>query len=176
MGYLLVVKALFKGEKRISEGSGVCNGPCLAGGVVTTRNFIQLWGFGLFCLFLEGSAMEVPVHLRRKAGRLCRCSLDRLFLCDSPILLRGCGGTRDILGAGQSRPPEALYHPKGDRSGGPVTAVRKPVLADGDDGGIQPHTSEGMWRDPRYSRCGAVPSTRSALPCGEMGAGIRDRR
>ena len=44
--------------------------------------------------------------------------------------------TREILALGQSRPPEVLYHPKGGWERGPVTAVRRPELADGDDGGI----------------------------------------
>ena len=37
---------------------------------------------------------------------------------------------------GQSRPPEVLDHPKGWERG-PVTAVRRPEISDGDDGGIR---------------------------------------
>ena len=43
--------------------------------------------------------------------------------------------TREILGVGQSRPPEVLDHPEGWERG-PVTGVRRPELSDGDDGGI----------------------------------------
>ena len=43
--------------------------------------------------------------------------------------------TREILGVGQSRPPEVLDHPKGWERG-PVTGVRSRVFSGCDDGGI----------------------------------------
>ena len=53
----------------------------------------------------------------------------------SPILPRGCGGTRDVLGLGQSRPPEVLYHAeKWER--GLMTAASWVSLSEGCGGGI----------------------------------------
>ena len=43
--------------------------------------------------------------------------------------------TREILGVGQSRPPEVLDHPKGWERG-PAAVVRESEFADGDDGGV----------------------------------------
>ena len=77
----------------------------------------------------EGEAMEGPGWLRRKAATLYRWVMSttadiphRRRLCDSPVLLRGCGG------------------------------------------------------DARETRCGAVSTTRSARPFGDMGAWTLCRR